>query len=100
VPRITKKGVIDLKAVLVIWGVKDDILEKLPIEGHWIYGEYDFISILDFDNSGELEEFKEKLRHLIGDEKFKVYLVKYGGKNGINLNDISNEFTVKMKYKL
>jgi len=60
-PRITKKEVIDLKAVLVIWGVKDDILKKLPIEGHWLYGEYDFISILDFDNSGELEEFKEEL---------------------------------------
>jgi len=83
-PRITKKEVIDLKAVLVIWGVKDDILKKLPIEGHWVYGEYDFISILDFDNSGELEEFKEKLRHLIGDEKFKVYSVKYGAKNKID----------------
>ncbi|WP_187146398.1 hypothetical protein [Thermococcus sibiricus] len=91
---------IGLKAVLIIWCIKEDILEKLTIEGHWAYGEYNFISILDFDNSRELEEFKEKLRHLIGDEKFKVYLVKYEAKNGIDLNDISNDFTVKMKHKL
>ncbi|EHR79347.1 hypothetical protein OCC_07606 [Thermococcus litoralis DSM 5473] len=69
-----------LEAVLLIWGVRDEVLEKLPIKGHWLYGEYDFIAFLRFEDNKELEEFKRELHHLIGSEKFKIYPVKYSAR--------------------
>lgn len=71
---------IAFEVVLLIWGVRDEVLEKLPIKGHWLYGEYDFIAVLSFEDSRELEEFKRELHHLIGSEKFKMYPVKYSAR--------------------
>ncbi|MDK2854765.1 MAG: hypothetical protein PWQ92_1659 [Thermococcaceae archaeon] len=69
-----------LEAVLLMWGVREEVLEKLPIKGHWLYGEYDFIAVLRFEEGKELEEFKRELHHLIGSEKFKIYPVKYSAR--------------------
>ncbi|WP_175059311.1 hypothetical protein [Thermococcus sp. 2319x1] len=73
-----------LEVVLLIWGVRDEVLRELPIEGYWLYGEYDFIAVLSFEDGKSLEEFKRELHHLIGSEKFKVYPVKYSARNRIS----------------
>lgn len=66
-----------LKAILLIWGVRDEVLEKLPIKGYWIYGEYDFIAKIDFTDEKELKEFSLMLTKLIGGGKFKIFPVKF-----------------------
>jgi DNA-binding Lrp family transcriptional regulator len=51
------KGVTKIEAILLVWGVRDEVLEKLPVEGYWLYGEYDFIARVDFRDEFEMEEF-------------------------------------------
>jgi len=81
---MSRKEVITLEVVLLIWGVRDEVLRKLPIKGYWLYGEYDFIAVLSFENNEKLEEFKRELYHLIGSEKFKIYPVKYSAGNSLH----------------
>lgn len=68
---------IRLEAILLIWGVRDEVLERLPVKGYWIYGEYDFIAKIDFDDEKELKEFSLMLTRLIGGGKFKIFPVKF-----------------------
>ena len=50
-------GVIDLKAILLIWGeVRDETLKKLPIKGYWLYGEYDFIAKVEFPSNPKIKK--------------------------------------------
>ncbi|USS40209.1 hypothetical protein NF865_07700 [Thermococcus aggregans] len=76
-----RREVIPLEAVLLVWGVRDDVLRELPIKGYWLYGEYDFIAVLTFENREKLEEFKQKLNCIIGDGKFKVCPVRYSARS-------------------
>ncbi|MCD6559954.1 hypothetical protein [Palaeococcus sp. (in: euryarchaeotes)] len=66
----------ELEAILLIWGVRDEVLEKLPVEGYWLYGEYDFIAKVDFKDETRLEEFKIELHRLVGNN-FTIYPVKF-----------------------
>ncbi|WP_457742097.1 hypothetical protein [Thermococcus sp.] len=65
-----------IEAILLVWGVRDEVLEKLPVEGFWLYGEYDFIARVDFANEREMEEFEKTLRKLINGNTFKLMPVK------------------------
>ena len=62
--------------MLLVWGVRDEVLEELPVSGQWLYGEYDFIAKVDFASEGEMEEFEKMLRHLIKGNTFKLMPVK------------------------
>ncbi|WP_144244863.1 hypothetical protein [Thermococcus eurythermalis] len=65
-----------IEAILLVWGVRDEVLEKLPVSGQWLYGEYDFIAKVDFTSEKELEEFERALRHLIRRNTFKLMPIK------------------------
>ena len=68
--------VIDLEAILLVWGVKDEILKEFPVKGYWLYGEYDFIAKVEFADEDELKEFSSRLSRLMGKGKFKLFPVK------------------------
>lgn len=70
------RGVSKIEAILLVWGVRDEVLEKLPVEGYWLYGEYDFIAKVEFMSEKEAEEFERKLRRLIHGGTFKLIPVK------------------------
>ena len=65
-----------IEAILLVWGVRDEVLEKLPVSGYWLYGEYDFIAKVDFASEFEMEEFEKALRKLINGNTFKLMPVK------------------------
>jgi len=65
-----------MEAILLVWGVGDDVLEKLPVDGYWLYGEYDFIAKLEFSNRAEMDGFEKTLRGLIRGGTFKLLPVK------------------------
>jgi DNA-binding Lrp family transcriptional regulator len=65
-----------IEAILLVWGVRDEVLEQIPVEGFWLYGEYDFIAKVDFASEGEMEEFEKALRRLINGNTFKLMPVK------------------------
>lgn len=65
-----------IEAILLVWGVRDEVLEKLPVSGQWLHGEYDFIAKVDFASEKELEEFERALRHLIRRNTFKLMPVR------------------------
>ncbi|WP_457752886.1 hypothetical protein [Thermococcus sp.] len=67
---------VELEAILLVWGVRDEVLKKLPVKGYWLYGEYDFIAKIEFANENELKEFSLELIRLIGSGKFKLFPVK------------------------
>ncbi|WP_346766032.1 hypothetical protein [Thermococcus sp. M39] len=67
---------IRLEAILLVWGVRDEVLKKLPVEGYWLYGEYDFIAKVEFADENELREFSLRLTRLVGRGKFKLFPVK------------------------
>jgi len=68
------KGVNALEVILLVWGVRDEVLEELPVEGYWLYGEYDFIAKVDFRDEAELAEFTKSLHKKVGN-KFTLYPV-------------------------
>ena len=61
-----------IEAILLVWGVRDEVLKKLPVEGYWLYGEYDFIAKVEFRDEFEMEQFAGELRHLIHGGSFKL----------------------------
>ena len=65
-----------IEAILLVWGVRDEVLEELPVSGYWLYGEYDFIARVDFASEAELEEFEKTLRKMINGNTFKLMPVK------------------------
>ncbi len=65
-----------MEAILLVWGVRDEVLRKLPVEGYWLYGEYDFIAKVEFSTDEEMEEFERKLQHLIKGNTFKLTPVR------------------------
>ncbi|BAD84246.1 hypothetical protein TK0057 [Thermococcus kodakarensis KOD1] len=66
----------DIEAILLVWGVRDEILRELPVEGQWLYGEYDFIARVDFSSDSEMEDFERLLRKIINGNTFKLMPVK------------------------
>ncbi|WP_297535993.1 hypothetical protein [Thermococcus sp.] len=69
-------GVRKIEAILLVWGVRDEVLEQIPVEGFWLYGEYDFIAKVDFASEREMEEFEKALRKLINGNTFKLMPVR------------------------
>ncbi|AMQ18321.1 hypothetical protein A0127_03605 [Thermococcus peptonophilus] len=65
-----------MEAILLVWGVRDEILRELPVEGQWLYGEYDFIAKVDFSSESEMEDFEKLLRKLVNGNTFKLMPVK------------------------
>ena len=65
-----------MEAILLVWGVRDEVLKEIPVEGYWLYGEYDFIAKVEFSTEGEMDEFERKLQHLIKGNTFKLIPVK------------------------
>lgn len=61
-----------IEAILLVWGVRDEVLEKLPVEGYWLYGEYDFIAKVEFRDEVEMEQFSSQLRRTIKGGTFKL----------------------------
>ncbi|ASI99965.1 hypothetical protein A3L02_08805 [Thermococcus celer Vu 13 = JCM 8558] len=68
-----------IEAILLVWGVRDEVLEKLPVKGHWLYGEYDFIAKVDFRDEFEMEEFMKDLKRIIHGGTFKLLPVLISG---------------------
>jgi len=66
----------NIEAILLVWGVRDEVLEKIPVEGSWLYGEYDFIAKVEFGSEMELEAFEKQLRKLINGNTFKLIPIK------------------------
>ncbi|WP_231855801.1 hypothetical protein [Thermococcus peptonophilus] len=56
--------------------MRDEILRELPVEGQWLYGEYDFIAKVDFSSESEMEDFEKLLRKLVNGNTFKLMPVK------------------------
>lgn len=56
--------------------MRDEILRELPVEGQWLYGEYDFIARVDFSSESEMEDFERLLRKIINGNTFKLMPVK------------------------
>lgn len=65
-----------MEAILLVWGVRDEVLKKIPVEGHWLYGEYDFIAKVDFATEVEMEEFERLLGKIINGHTFKLMPVR------------------------
>ncbi|ASJ03471.1 hypothetical protein A3L09_09465 [Thermococcus profundus] len=70
---------IKTEAILLVWGVRDEILKLLPVEGHWLYGEYDFIAKVEFEGWAEMEEFEKTIRALINGNTYKLLPVISSG---------------------
>lgn len=85
---------VELEAILLVWGVRDEVLKKLPVEGYWLYGEYDFIAKVEFADENELREFSSRLARLVGKGKFKLFPVKLSS-NALK-NSIENPQIEKM----
>jgi len=66
-----------MEAILLVWGVRDEVLEKLPVSGHWLYGEYDFIAKVHFEDERDMERFEKDLRRLIKGNTFKLMPIKF-----------------------
>ncbi len=72
-----------IEAILLVWGVRDEVLEKLPVDGYWLYGEYDFIAKVEFRDEFEMEQFSSQLRRAIKGGTFKLMPVTLSAvKNG------------------
>ncbi len=61
-----------MEAILLVWGVRDEVLKKIPVEGSWLYGEYDFIAKVEFEDEAEMESFERFLRSLINSNTYKL----------------------------
>lgn len=62
--------------MLLVWGVRDEVLERIPVEGQWLYGEYDFIAKVEFADLAEMEEFERLIRRIINGNTYKLLPVK------------------------
>ncbi len=72
-----------MEAILLVWGVRDEVLERLPVSGYWLYGEYDFIAKVEFSTEEDMEKFERELRHIIRGGTFKLIPVELSAiKNG------------------
>ncbi|MCD6523869.1 MAG: hypothetical protein J7K48_02575 [Thermococcus sp.] len=61
-----------MQAILLVWGVPEDALKKIPVKGSPLYGEYDFIAKVEFKNEAEMERFETSLRALIKGNTYKL----------------------------
>ena len=68
--------VIAIEALLLVWGVRDEDLERLPVNGYWLYGEYDFIGKIYVESEEEFEALKREISAIVG-HNFKIFPIKY-----------------------
>ncbi len=61
-----------MQAILLVWGVRDEVLKKIPVDGSWLYGEYDFIAKVEFEDEEEMQRFEKSLRALIKGNTYKL----------------------------
>jgi hypothetical protein len=52
------------------------VLEKIPVEGQWLYGEYDFIAKVEFADITEMDAFERLLRRVIKGNTYKLLPVR------------------------
>ncbi|WP_048151435.1 hypothetical protein [Palaeococcus ferrophilus] len=67
---------VTIEALLLVWGVRDEDLERLPVDGYWLYGEYDFIGKIYAESEEEFEALKRQIARIVG-HNFKIFPVKY-----------------------
>lgn len=68
-----------MEAILLVWGVRDEVLREIPVDGNWLYGEYDFIAKVEFDSQEDMERFEKFLRSLIKGNTYKLLPVIAAG---------------------
>ncbi len=68
--------VIAIEAILLIWGTRDEVIRQLPVNGHMLYGEYDFIAKVEFTSDKELREFEKRIRRILGSSRFKIMPIR------------------------
>ncbi|WP_457750532.1 hypothetical protein [Thermococcus sp.] len=73
-----------MEAILLVWGVRDEVLRKIPVDGYWLYGEYDFIAKVEFSTKEEMEEFEREIRRIIRGGSFKLIPVELSAVKGEN----------------
>ncbi len=61
-----------MEAILLVWGVSEDVLKKIPVKGTPLYGEYDFIAKVEFKNEADMERFERFLKALIKGNTYKL----------------------------
>jgi len=76
------EGGIGMEAILLVWGVRDEVLRRIPVEGYWLYGEYDFIARVEFSTGEEMEEFERRIRRIIRGGTFKLIPVELSAVKG------------------
>ncbi len=77
---------VETEAILLVWGVRDEVLEELPVEGSWLYGEYDFIAKVEFADVVEMEAFERSLRRVINGGTYKLLPIKLSAVKSENGN--------------
>ncbi|WP_456365866.1 hypothetical protein [Thermococcus sp.] len=81
-----------VEAILLVWGVRDEVLERIPVKGSWLYGEYDFIAKVEFSGEAEAEAFERSLRKIINGGTYKLLPIKLSAiklkDGGIELEEI------------
>ncbi|AJC72007.1 hypothetical protein X802_07430 [Thermococcus guaymasensis DSM 11113] len=61
-----------MQAILLVWGVTEEVLKKIPVKGSPLYGEYDFIAKVGFEDEEEMQRFETSLRALIKGNTYKL----------------------------
>jgi DNA-binding Lrp family transcriptional regulator len=67
-----------------VWGVRDEVLKKIPVEGRWLYGEYDCIAKVELGDLAEMEEFERLIRRIINGNTYKLLPVSVSAVKGEN----------------
>ncbi|MDV3104274.1 hypothetical protein [Thermococcus waiotapuensis] len=88
---------IKTEAILLVWGVRDEVLERLPVRGEWLYGEYDFIARVEFSDRAEMEAFEKLLVKIIGGHTYKllpvmISAVKRNEDDSFSIVEVPGEF--------
>ncbi|NPA48243.1 MAG: hypothetical protein GXO14_06345 [Thermococci archaeon] len=65
-----------IEAILLVWDAGSEEIERLPIRGYLLHGEYDFIARVKFSNESEMKDFERSIRRIIGSGRFKLMPVK------------------------
>ena len=75
-PTSRQAEVVKIEAILLVWGARDEVLKKIPVEGYWLYGEYDFIAKVECSDEEQMKSFLRELKHVIHGGTFKLIPVQ------------------------
>ncbi len=59
--------------------MRDEVLKRLPVEGYWLYGEYDFIAKVELETEEDLLTFEKRIHEILCPGRFKLMPVKLSG---------------------